>query len=186
MPRQTFPRDRFDDQPRVAGRVGAHRAENPRLRAGIVLLWAVAATIVLVAVGIFGSLLASGRVTLFPAATPTAEPTVQIEPVVDTSYTVLVLNATDEEGLASRMKDTLLTYGWNEPDVTASGAGGTFELTTVYYASEDAYPAALGLADIVGATEVQFDPDYPLPGTSPTQLTVVLGTGQIATPTPTP
>lgn len=186
MPRQTFPRDRFDDLPRVAGRVGAHRAENPRMRAGVVLLWAIVATIVLIGVGIFGSLIASGRVTLFPSPTPTAEPTAEIVPVVDTSYTVLVLNATDEQGLATQMKDTLLSNGWAEQNVTAGGAGGTFETTTVYYASEDAYPAALGLAEIVGATEVQFDPDYPLPGTAATQLTVVLGTGQLSTPAPTP
>lgn len=179
-----MPRDRFDDLPATSGRVGAHRAENPRMRAGVVLLWALLATIVLIGVGIFGSLLVSGRISLFPSASPTAEPTVVIEPVVDPSYTVLVLNATEEQGLATRTKDTLLTYGWSEQDVTAGGAGGTFELTTVYYASEDAYPAALGLAEIVGATEVQFDPDYPLPGTPPTQLTVVLGTGLLSGPEP--
>lgn len=155
------------------------------MRAGIVLLWAVVATIVLVGVGVFGSLIASGRITFSPAETPEPEPTVVVESVVDPSYTVLVLNATEEQGLATRMKDTLLTYGWAEQDVTAGGAGGTFEITTVYYASEDAYPAALGLAEIVGATEVQFNPDYPLPGTSPTQLTVVLGTGQLSSPEPT-
>jgi hypothetical protein len=156
------------------------------MRAGVVLLWAIAATIVLIALGIFGSLIASGRVSLFPTASPAAEPTVSVAPVVDTSYTVLVLNATDEQGLATQTKDTLLAQGWAEQDVTAGSAGGTFETTTVYYATDEAYAAALGLADLVGATEVQYDPDYPLPGTPETQLTVVLGTGQLASPTPAP
>jgi hypothetical protein len=185
VPRQTFPRDRFDERERVSGRVGAHRAENPRMRAGVVLLWAIVATIVLIGLGIFGSLIASGRITLFPTASPTAEPTIEVTPIVDTSYTVLVLNATDEQGLATRTKDTLLAQGWSEQDVTAGSAGGTFETTTVYYASDAAYPAALGLADLVGATEVQYDPDYPLPGTVARQLTVVLGTGQLPSATPT-
>ena len=46
--------DRFDDVPDSLGRVGAHRAENPRMRAGAVLLWSAVATIILIVLGIFG------------------------------------------------------------------------------------------------------------------------------------
>lgn len=184
MPRQTFPRDRFDDLSAASGRVGAHRAENPRLRVGGILAWAIAATVVLIGLGIFGSLIASGKIVLFPTAEATVSATPTITPVVDTSYTVLVLNATDEQGLATQVKDSLLSQGWSEQNVSASNAGSTFEATTVYYASEDAYAAALGLAELVGASEVTYDPDYPLTGTSATQLTVVLGTDQLATATP--
>ena len=82
VPQQTFPRDRFDDLPET-GRVGAHRAENPRMRGWVVLLWAVLATIVLIAVGIFGTLLASGRIELFPTPAPTVAPAATVAPVVD-------------------------------------------------------------------------------------------------------
>jgi hypothetical protein len=62
VPETPPPKDRFDDLP-PRGRIGAHRAENPRLRGGIVLLWSVIAIVVLVAVGIFGTLIATGRVS---------------------------------------------------------------------------------------------------------------------------
>ncbi|MDQ1131092.1 LytR C-terminal domain-containing protein [Microbacterium sp. SORGH_AS_0888] len=186
MPRQNFPRDRFDDLSASSGRVGAHRAENPRLRAGGILLWAIAATIVLIGLGIFGSLILSGRVVLFPTPEPTPTATAQVTPVVDTSYTVLVLNAANEEGLATRVRDTLLGQGWTEQKVSAGNAGSTFETSTVYYASPDAYPAALGLARLLGMSNVAYDPNYPLPSTSATQLTVVLGMDRSAGATPTP
>ncbi|MFT4211494.1 MAG: LytR C-terminal domain-containing protein [Microbacterium sp.] len=179
MPRQSYPRDRFDDLPAGSGRVGAHRAENPRMRVGVVLLWAVAATIVLVAVGIFGSLIVSGKIVLFPAATESAVAIPTVTPTIDTSYTVLVLNATSESGLATEVKNELIAQGWSEQNVNASNASGSFDTTTVYYADEDAYAAALGLAVIVGATDVEFDENYPIAGVSTTQLTVVLGSDQL-------
>lgn len=179
MPRQTFPRDRFDELPAGSGRVGAHRAENPRLRAGIVLLWAIVATIALVGLGIFGSLIASGRITLFPDASASSVPTATVTPVVDTSYTVLLLNATSESGLAAEIKDDLVAQGWSSQNVNASNASGSYDKTVVYYADEDAYAAALGLGLLVGTTDVEFNQDYPVAGTSATQLTVVLGTDQL-------
>ena len=42
------------------------------MRGWVVLLWAILATVVLVAVGIFGTQLVTGRVGLFPTPTPTA------------------------------------------------------------------------------------------------------------------
>lgn len=181
-------RDRFDDIPASPGRVGAHRAENPRVRGWTTFLWALGATIVFVAVGIFGALVSQGRIVLFPEVLPSVSPTPSITPVIDTSYTVLVLNGTPEDGLATRTKDTLIAAGWTDATVIASNASDrAFETTTVYYASPDAQAAALGLADLIGATEVIEDDAYPLPDTSPTQLTVVLGLDQLATtPSPTP
>jgi hypothetical protein len=56
MQRPTHPRDRSDDVPDL-NRVGAHRAENPRLHAGVVFLWALVATVALAAGGIAVALL---------------------------------------------------------------------------------------------------------------------------------
>ena len=156
------------------------------MRGWVVFLWAVLATIVLIAVGIFGTLLASGRITLVPAETPIPTPVATVEPVVDTSYAVIVLNATPEEGLATQTKDILVAAGWAEESVTASGAGVTdFAETTVYYAFPEDEAAARGLAETVlgGARVAQSDQYQPAddPATEDVdesqtrQLVVVIG-----------
>ncbi|MFB8387244.1 LytR C-terminal domain-containing protein [Microbacterium sp. NPDC055910] len=183
MPKSTFPRDRFDDIPAEVGRVGAHRAENPRMRGWVVLLWAVLATIVLIVIGIFGTLLASGRIELFPTPEPTPEPTVQIEPVIDTTYAVNVLNATPEEGLATQLKDVVVAAGWPADSVLASGAGSDdFTMTTVFYLDADDEAAALGLADVIGGAEIEQSEAYQLGDPDTKQLTIVIGLDRTSTP----
>lgn len=163
------------------------------MRGWVVFLWAVLATIVLVAVGIFGTLIASGRVVLFPTPTPTMTPLPTVEPVVDTSYAVLVLNATPEDGLATQMKDQIIAAGWPEDLVTASGAGSTdFPETTVYYAFPEGEAAARGLAEQVlgGAQVAQSDVYQPQddPATEDVdeslkkQLVVVIGLDRTSNP----
>jgi len=195
VPKTTYPRDRFDDVPRERARVGAHRAENPHLRAWVVLLWAVLATIVLVAVGIFGSLIATGRVTLFPEPSETPTPLATITPVIDTTFGVVVLNATPETGLATRTKDTIVAAGWPADSVWPGDAGTTdFAETTVYYATAGDEAAALGLAGVIGGAEVAQtdaylqvdDPETELDESDVKQLTVVLGLDRVASPSPSP
>lgn len=190
MPKTTFPRDRFDDLPAEIGRVGAHRAENPRMRGWLVLLWAVIATIVLIAVGIFGTLVASGRIELFPTPAPSVTPVPVVTPVVDTSYGVLILNATPEQGLATQMKDVVVAAGWAEETVNAGEAGSTdFETTTVYYLNPEDEAAAAGLAEVVGGAEIAQSDVYQPAVPDTKQLTIVIGLDRTATPpssTPTP
>lgn len=163
------------------------------MRPWAVLLWASLATVVLIAVGIFATLLASGRIQLAPDPEPTAAPQPTVAPVVDTSYAVLVLNATPEEGLATRIKDEIVDAGWAADRVTASGAGTTdFPETTVYYAFPTDQAAAAGLAEEVlgGARIEQSDVYQPIddPGTADVdesqslQLTVVVGLDRTANP----
>lgn len=192
MPKPTFPRDRFDDVLDDRARVGAHRAENPHMRGWIVFLWAAVATMVLVAVGIFGTLVASGKVTLFPTPVPTATPIATVTPVIDTSYTVLVLNATPEEGLATTVKDQIVTAGWSADAVLASQAGSQdFPTTTVYYPFPEDEGAARGLADAIGGAEVaqsdayQVVDDPDTPADESRQLAVVVGLDRVPTPEPT-
>lgn len=194
MPRPSLPRDRFDDLPHGSGRVGAHRAENPRLRAGAITLWAVIATIVLVGAGIFGSLVLSGRITLFPTPTPTPTPTVEVEPVVDMTFTVSVLNATPEAGLATTMKDQIVAAGWNADMVSASSAASTdFAQTTVYYSLPADEAAAKGLADLIGGALVEQSDVYAAVDDAATGdldesklLTIVIGLDRTAAGAPTP
>ena len=181
----TFPKDRFDDLPAVTGRVGAHRAEQPRLRPGPVLLWSVLATIVLVVAGVSGTMLMTGRIRLTPAPEAMAEGAGPIAPVVDPSYPVLVLNATPQRGLAAQMRERILEAGW-AADAVVDGDAGTqdFAVTTVYYPTEADEAAARGVADVIGGAEVAMSTSYQ-PADDPAttdvdesltpQLVVVLG-----------
>lgn len=161
------------------------------MRGWVVLLWAILATVVLVAVGIFGTLLVSGRVVLFPTPTPTATPLPVVTPVVDPSYAVLILNATPELGLATKMKDVVVAAGWAEDTVSAGEAGSTdFAETTVYYYLPADEAAAAGLAGVIGGAKIaQSDVYQPVDDPEAKQLAIVIGLDRTANPpsaTPTP
>ncbi|MFS0868027.1 LytR C-terminal domain-containing protein [Microbacterium sp. 179-B 1A2 NHS] len=172
-----LPQDRFDDLPAEPRRVGAHRAENPRLRFGGVLLWSAIATVVIILVGVFGTMLATGRLSFAPApaASQSAGP---VAPEVDTSYPVLVLNATAQEGLGGEIRDLIVDAGWSGGDVQDDNANtDDFPTTTVYYQSAADEAAARGLADVIGGAEVSLDDTYQVvndPGTPSADGTVGL------------
>lgn len=193
MPRSTFPRDRFDDLPRGEGRVGAHRAERPRSRGWLVFLWAALATIVLIVVGIFGVLVASGRLSLSSDPEPTPTVTETTPPAIDTSYSVVVLNGTADEGLAGNLRDQIVGLGW-AGDIVQTGDSDTtdFATTTVYYRTPADEQAALGLAAAIGGAEVA-ESDFLQPTDDPNtsddestekRLVVVIGLDRAAQPTP--
>jgi hypothetical protein len=183
MPRSSYPKDRFDDLPPAHGRVGAHRAENPRMRGWAVALWAALATIVLIIAGIFGVLVVSGRVALFPTPTPTPTPTPVVTPIVDTTYGVSILNATPEEGLATKLKDTVVAAGWSADAILAGGAGSTdFPETTVYYLLPGDEAAAAGLAQVIGGAKIAQSNVYTPANPDDKQLTVVIGLDRTANP----
>lgn len=160
------------------------------MRGWVVLLWAALATVVLIAVGIFGSLLASGRIELFPEPTPTATPVPEVTPVVDTSYQVQILNATPEDGLATQMKDVVVAAGWAPDTVLAGGAGSQdFPTTTVFYLNPEDEAAAAGLAEVIGGVPIEQSEAYQPVQADTRQLTIVIGLDRTAagqTPTPTP
>ena len=161
------------------------------MRGWVVFLWAALATIVLVALGIFGTLLVTGRVALFPTAEPIVTPLPIVTPVVDPTYEVLVLNATPEPGLATQMKDVVVAAGWAEDTVLASEAGSTdFPETTIYYYLPTDEAAAAGLSEVIGGAKLeQSDVYQPADDPEARQLTVVIGLDRTATPpteTPAP
>lgn len=160
------------------------------MRGWVVLLWAALATVVLIAIGIFGTLLASGRIDLAPTPAPTAAPEPEVTPVVDTSYQVQILNATPEEGLATQTKDVIVGAGWAPDTVLASGAGSQdFPETTVFYLNPEDASAAAGLADVIGGAAIEQSEAYQPASPDVKQLTVVIGLDRTAagqTPAPTP
>lgn len=186
MPNPSQPRDRFDSLPEDTGRVGAHRAENPHMSGWLVFTWAAVATVVLVGVGIFGTLVASGRIGLGGAATATVSAQPSVTPVVDTSYDVLVLNATGQAGLAASVQSKVVAAGWPADKVQAGDAGTTgFKQTTVYYALPADEGAALGLAQAIGGAPVaQSDTYQPTGNPDAQQLTIVVGMDRASGATP--
>lgn len=157
------------------------------MRGGVVLLWSAVATIVLVGLGVFGSMIATGRITLFPTPEPTVSVAPTAEPVVDPGFKVTILNATPQEGLASAMSDAVVAAGWSADDVTASAAGSQdFPQTTVFYSSAEDEGAARGLAQAIGGADVVLSDAYAdLWGdASVKQLVIVVGLDRTAAGAP--
>lgn len=147
------------------------------MRRGLVFLWALIATVVLIAAGIVGVMFANGKFA--PTSVTTAQPIVTetAEPVLDTSYSVLVLNATPQGGLATQISAEVVAAGWSENDVTAGDAGShDFETTTVFYANAEDEGAARGLAEAIGGAPVELSDAYQdSENSSLQQLVIVIG-----------
>lgn len=143
----------------------------------VVLLWSLVAALVIIIVGIFVSLMMMGRITLFPAGESSGQPAPDAQGVVDTSYSVLVLNATPETGLDVQLRETLLNNGWPADLVSAGPADQQdFAETTVYYVAEEDQLAAVGLADVIGGAQVeQSDSHAGANAAEQKQLVVVVG-----------
>lgn len=143
----------------------------------VVLLWAFVSALVLIVVGIFVALVLMGRISLFPDAEPAAPPTPEVTGVVDTTYAVLVLNATPEEGLDVQVRDTLLNSGWPAESVSNGPAGSQdFADTTIYYETEADELAALGLSDVIGGAQIEQSDAYADPNNPDAkQLVIVIG-----------
>lgn len=150
----------------------------------IVLLWSAVAILVLAVCGIFGSMVAMGKITFGPEDTLGPSPTPTEVGVVDTTYGVLVLNATAADGLAATMRDTIVNAGWSAEAVLTGNADLTdFPETTVYYVNEADRLAALGLAEVIGGAKIAQSDAYAVGATDgPGQLTVVIGVDRAPAP----
>jgi hypothetical protein len=178
VPTNTQPRDRFDDVPRERHRVGAHRAENPRMRAGLIVLWAAVAAVILFAVGVFLSLLWTDRISFGPEpSTPAAVESTAPVGAVDTSYTVWILNAGPDPAQTDRAKSLAVGVGYAEDAVATSEADQQdFATSTVYFSDAADEGPARALASALGIAQVaQSDAYKPIDDSAGRQLTVVLG-----------
>ena len=108
--------------------------------------------------------------------------------VVDVTYSVMILNASPDEGLDEQMRDVLINNGWAADVVFASdSASQDFSTTTVYYVAEEDELAAIGLANLIGGAEVEQSDFYSdLNDTGAKQLTVVIGLDRATTAPETP
>lgn len=148
----------------------------------VVLLWSVAAALVLIVAGIFGTLVLQDRIQFGGEAEVTPTPAKTGE--VDTAYRVLILNASGEEGLEGPIREKVLDAGWKASQVS-SGAGSSddFEKTTIYYVAADDEIAALGLADVIGGAETKKSDFYAgLNDSDDGQLVIVIGQDRSTAP----
>ncbi len=131
------------------------------MRGGVVFAWSAVATLILVGLGVFGTLIATGRITMFPVVTQSATAAPPATPVVDTSYAVYVINATSQSGLAGSVASQVIAAGWDSEMVfPTESESPDFEKTTVYYATAADEGAARGLADTIGGAEVVLNAKY--------------------------
>jgi len=151
------------------------------MNALVVLLWSAAVTLVLIVVGIFITLVMMDRITLFSSAEDSPAKASGVTAQVDTSYRVLILNATPQTGLVAEVRKQLVAEGWADDAVIGSeGTTDAFDTTTVFYVEKADEAAALGLAQLLGDAVVEKSDFYAELGDSDSpELTVVLGLDQI-------
>lgn len=187
-----YPKDRFDDLPRKLDRVGAHRAAAAKRSGWVAFWWALAATILLVAVGVVGLFVLNNRLdfalpgggasaapttsaspapTETPPPAPTATPTPTPEPTVDPALSVTVLNGTPGVGVAGGVAELLTEAGWTV-GTTADASSEDVSETIVYYADATLEGAARGVAESIPGSEILLSSDFTDSGAD---LTVVIG-----------
>jgi uncharacterized membrane protein YdfJ with MMPL/SSD domain len=181
MPKHNFPRDRFDEIPRDPSRVGAHRAPRPRLRWLVTLLWWLLTVAVLTGGGIFAFLALSNTGAIDPPEAPSATATepADVEPEIDTSAFLVVLNGTSSPNAATDVEAELMSAGWADDLVAVFDSDTTdFQVTTVYYVAEEDRARALGVAEAIGGAEVVQSEEFK--DQSEDGFTVVVGLDRIS------
>jgi LytR cell envelope-related transcriptional attenuator len=176
-----FPQDRFDEEPTEVLRVGAHRAPRKKGRGWIGFAWAVLATVLLTAGGLFGLAAINNNINFdlpflqsAETETPTPTPTPVAEPTLDPSIALTILNGTPTVGLANQVGDALVAQGWDGAKQgvgsRANASTSDVEDTVVYYADPSLEGVARGLVLALGVGEVRLSTDFP-----GSDVTVVIG-----------
>jgi hypothetical protein len=178
-----YPHDRFDELPDDLLRRGAHRAPPRKGRGWIAVLWAVVATVVLIAGGLTVLSLITDRGLPFtsqyvgtpsagPSDTPSSTPTA--EPKLDPEIPLTILNGTTTAQLANQVGDKLVAEGWNGAEEgigsRLNASQNTVQKTVVFYTVPANEGAARAVAAALKVGEVRLSKDYP---ESP--ITVLLG-----------
>jgi len=177
----SHPKDRFDHLPHSTERVGAHRAPTKKGRGWVAFWWALAATVLLIGIGVAVLAALNNRLSFdlpgtspsssasAPAVTPTTAPTAVA--TVDPGLSVTVLNGTAGAGVAADVGDLLTAAGWT---VGALSNASTEDVpkTIVYYADAKLEGAARGVAASLPGADVLLATDFAESGAD---LTVVVG-----------
>ncbi|MCU1571788.1 MAG: hypothetical protein JWR33_2529 [Naasia sp.] len=173
----THPPDRFDRPPADLQRVGAHRAPRPGGRGWIVFAWAALATAVLVGLGVFAMFVINDRVAFTspfaPASeTPAAGDAPVVQPTVDPTVNVVILNGTAVDGLAATAGDLLTSQGWTVGSRSNADASDV-NTTVVFYTDPTQEGAAKGLAAALGDVQIRLSDQFVVEGDN--RITIILG-----------
>lgn len=163
--------DRFD-VPQKHPRVGAHRIAG-RARTG--WRWFLAAVIliaILVTLGIFW-VNSQGAETL-PRDTGPAQnaPSEEVEPELDPTATIAVLNGTRTPSLASGLDEVITSNGWGQIMFAGLAGSDDVQISAIFYQDEADKAAAEGLAELLGGMSTYASSDYESLGV---RLIVLLG-----------
>lgn len=176
--------DRFDDLPRTLDRVGAHRAPARKGRGWVSFWWALAATVVLIGIGVAVLYGLNSKLSFSPggskspsaSAPATPKPVPTAAPTVDPSLDVTVLNGTPGEGVAKAVSETLETAGWKAPSASNADTEDVPK-TIVYFSDPKLEGAARGVAQSLPGSTVLLSKDF---AGSSASLTVVVGNDYVA------
>ncbi|MEO6941541.1 MAG: LytR C-terminal domain-containing protein [Terrimesophilobacter sp.] len=170
-----FPKDRFDDLPSDVQRVGAHRGPKPKGSGWIGFAWAVVATVVLTAGGLFGLAAINNNINFnfFPNPQPVVD-TPTPTPTLDPKVPLTILNGTATVGLSNQVGDALVAKGWDGAKVgvgsRANASSNSIGATVVYYTDPSLEGAARGLVLALGVGDIRLSTDFP-----GSQITIVIG-----------
>jgi hypothetical protein len=174
----TYPPDRFDRPPTDLQRVGAHRAPRPG-RGWITFAWAALATAVLIGLGVLAMFVINDRISFTsplgpsaPSVTPEATSTPTVQPTLDPSVNVIVLNGTSVAGLAGQVGDSLTGQGWTVGS-RSNATSQNVKTSAIYYGDPSLEGAARGLSAALGGMPIQLSDQFAVQGER--RITVVLG-----------
>lgn len=151
--RYELPRDRFDDA-EPTGRVGAHRIVGNPNRAWVYVLAGAISILLLTGAGIAAVMFADVNLTKLFEQTDAevAEAEKAVQPQLDPTATVVVLNGTPATDFALVVDEEITANGWGSVIFAGEAATTDIQKTTVFYSTEADEAAALGLAEQFGAT----------------------------------
>lgn len=177
-------RDRFDAIPDDLHRVGAHRAKAHWGRGWINVAWAAGAVIVLSTAGLWGlsqvnsdfefGLPFQSATEDEPGAPPVDGAPEAVEPKLDPTIAITVLNGTGTSGLSNTVGDYLVEQGWEGAafgtGARVSASTSDVAVTQVIYNNPENEAAARAMIETLGVGELVLANTYPA---SP--LAVLLG-----------
>lgn len=166
-----FAPDRYDVHPVGTARVGAHRGPQPKNRGFVTFAWAALATGILVGLGVVWMLVINDRVafenpfagTGSGTTAQTETPAPVVEPTIDPSASVVILNGTETDGLAGQVGDLLAGQGWTIGS-TGTNATPDVAVTTVYYSDPSQEGAARGLSEALGGAPIELSQAFYVEG----------------------
>ena len=181
---RSYPDDQFDHLPRESNRVGAHRAPARKGRGWVPFWWALGTTLMLILIGVFALVNLTNRLDFAVPGVPTTSAVPEeivsegpaVEPTVDPSLSVTVLNGTADGGLAATVGYLLTQNGWVIGS-TSNSDTTTVETTTVYYQDASLEGPALGVAGALPGAVIMLSDDF---ANSEADLTVIVGNDYVA------